>query len=123
MSGEVDEFFQYRINMSSTNTEDSPIVERFGLSWDSQGISDQGDEHYVFCQNPSLGSIRVNQSDNRTNHPLTIQVYSTSGRLVETGSIENQESFVSGRLSPGVYLIRAEYDGRVLENKTIILLH
>ncbi len=123
VSGEVDEFFQYRINMSSTNTEDSPIVEHFGLSWDSQGISGQGEEHYVFCQNPSLGSIRVNQADNRTNHPLTIQVYSTSGRLVETGSIENQESFVSGRLSPGVYLIRAEYDGRVLENKTIILLH
>ncbi len=121
VSGEIHQYFQYRINMNSSNTESSPIIEKFNLSWDPQGIVNQNENEFINCQNPCFGSICVNPAENQ-NQSFTIQVYSTVGRLVDAGSADTQNSFVSNRLSPGVYLITVKSAGRVIESRSVILL-
>lgn len=113
--GYKDRYFQYRINLSTSDSTVTPIVNEFGVSF-STGISDHASGLAVnslkgAIENPSnaVALIRFSLAEEAN---IKISIYDISGReirrLVEGTCSEGIHNMYTGDLSTGVYIIRIE---------------
>ena len=113
ISGLVDRYFQYRVNLSTSDEGASPILREILFGWDPTCIEEGTMEGSLTIQaaggNPVQGDLQLEVA-----HPLdgTVQLllYDMSGRAVRCahGSLEGgcPESFVVHGLPSGTYFVR-----------------
>lgn len=106
LSGLVHRFFQYRINLSSTDPVHSPCVNSVELNWDTQGIESSDDKSLISFQSPSTGPLIIQMSDDQC-ADVDVSLYSSAGRLLVSESIGRGDVMALSDLSSGIYFIRA----------------
>ena len=121
LSGLVHRYFQYRINLSSSDPLFSPIVQSVQLNWDPQGIEGSEGGNMISCHSPCTGMITLRASE-ELQSPLAVDLYSSAGRLLLSRSVGSGETLALEGLSSGLYLFRAESEnGQEQLGSTILL--
>jgi len=112
ISGSMDRYFQYRIELTSTQSEISPILTAFRLNWDPTGISWQEDRSSISLHlsggNPASGSFSLEVQGELIGDERMI-IFDNSGRMIwSSGSIGSGNSRItvpSSLLPTGSYRI------------------
>lgn len=85
ISGALDRYFQYRIELTSTANQVSPLLTSFMLNWDPTGISGQENPAVPFLfvpgGNPVRGSL-VLELQGAFQGQAKVTVFDSSGRMV-----------------------------------------
>ncbi len=110
ISGELDRYFQYRIELSSSKTTVSSILTQFRLNWDPVGIS--GPATFTApslslpAGNPVSGQFNVELPDELEGNER-LMLFDSCGRLLwSSGQIETGENTVT---VPGALLPTGSY--------------
>lgn len=126
LSGSVHRYFQYRINLCSTQPDVSPVLEEFRLGWDPEGVSGGGSGGLLLLvPNPSSGYLAASVS-----HPdggaVQLTVFDLHGRIVahSTALIEGEGSvsFDSGPLPPGLFFVSAIHSSGGMARASAVVL-
>ncbi len=112
LSGLIERYFQYRIEMDTSNPFVSPILESLQLNWDPTGIHGQGELSGLSVSlvggNPVSGSMILRFQGSRS-CSVEVGVYDCSGRLIWSANRnleENSEEFLQvSSLPDGAYSI------------------
>lgn len=126
-SGQVDRYFQYRLEFSTTLPTASPVMDSFTLGYDPLGIDPEaegGMEMEFVGGNPSMNGLAVFLI-NPGGGSVELQVFDICGRLVARSvtGIQPEGTVLSiGYLPPGVYTVEARRPagGSVRERVTVI---
>ena len=129
LSGLVDRYFQYRIEMTSSDPSVSPILQSLQLNWDHLGIS--GEENlsglslYPLSGNPVSGTLVLQLTSTRTCSP-GVSIYDCSGRSVWSADISMQpgseECLQVPSLPAGNYRVVVSEAGRAGEVLSLTFL-
>ena len=129
LSGLLERYFQYRIEMDTSDPSISPVLESLQLNWDPTGVNGQGEPSGLTLTlvggNPVRGSVIV-RLEGSWNCCVELGVYDCSGRLVWSDSRdleENSEEFLQiSNLPDGSYRIHMrEASGTVIALPVIVL--
>lgn len=111
-SGQVDRYFQYRLEFSTTLPTASPVMDTFTLGYDPLGI-DPGDEGGMEIEivggNPSADGLSILLT-NPGGGTVDLRVFDICGRLVSryiTGVQPGASILLIGSLPPGLYVAEA----------------
>ncbi len=121
LSGLVHRYFQYRITLDSSDPLFSPVVHGVHLNWDPQGIEESEGGSMISCHSPCTGMITLRASE-ELQSPLTVDLYSSAGRLLLSRSVDSGETLSLEGLSSGLYLYRAESTGGLQQLGSTVLL-
>lgn len=121
LSGEVLRYFQYRLNLDSQDPLFSPVVRSIALNWDAQGTGDTSANGLIACSNPCRGVINLFVSGEPAG-VLSVDLYSSAGRLVLSRSVGAGESLSVDGLASGLYLYRATGEQQEQQLGSIVLL-
>ncbi len=121
LSGLVSRYFQYRLNLSSSDPLHSPVISSVELNWDPMGTGESEDMGMLFCDSPCYGSVllRVSECFAET---VMVDVYSAAGRLVDSRSAWGGDTVELDGLSSGMYLFRAESAGGSSQTGRTVLI-
>jgi len=129
LSGFLDRYFQYRIEMDTADPSLSPILESLQLNWDPAGMHGQGESSglsmSIIGGNPVSSKMILHLMGNR-NCFVELGVYDYLGRLVWSASRnlqENSEELLEvSNLPNGAYSIQArEASGTGTSLQVVIL--
>jgi hypothetical protein len=121
LSGLVGRFFQYRLNLSSSDPVHSPVISSVELNWDPMGTGQSGEGVLLFCDSPSYGSVFLRISEDYP-ETVSVDVYSASGRLVASRQGWGGDMITVEGLSSGMYLFRAESAGGSVQTGRTVLI-
>ncbi len=121
LSGLVDRYFQYRINLNSIVPQFSPIVKALQFNWDPMGIENNVNSRLISCHTPCYNNIRLHVSE-EYNQPMEVSLFSSDGRLIQSRSVKSGDSLILEGLSSGLYLYRAANTRGVEQYGSVVLL-
>lgn len=112
LSGLLERYVQYRIDMQTSNPSVSPVFEGISLNWDPMGVGGSGEGgtgmNVVPLSNPCSGAVSVSVSIPGSGY-MSISAFDMAGReaAVLWGGYmtEGTRTFSSGYLPAGVYTI------------------
>lgn len=91
LSGILQQYFQYRLNLFSWDTESSPLVEQFSLNWDPEGIGEGGEQSTpalsVLGGNPARGLLVLKISGIEGSGG-SVSIFDCAGRMIYQGEPE-----------------------------------
>jgi hypothetical protein len=121
LSGLVSRYFQYRLNLSSSDPILSPVVSSVELNWDPMGTGQSGEGGLLLCDSPCYGSVLLRVSEDYP-ETVSVDVYSAAGRLVDSRSAWGGDTVELDGLSSGMYLFRAESAGGSIQTGRTVLI-
>jgi len=121
LSGLVHRFFQYRMNMSSSDPDLSAIVGDIELNWDPQGIQGSGPARLMNYHSPCFGSFILAATE-EVQGAVEVKIYSFAGRLLLSRSVDSGEVLaLEGRCS-GTFFFTAENSSGDMQSGSAVLL-
>ncbi|MCK5786811.1 MAG: T9SS type A sorting domain-containing protein [Candidatus Sabulitectum sp.] len=122
-----DSYLQYRVNLLTTDSTVTPVLQNVALSWTTTGIEgseNTDDISLSVFQNPSAGSVRFG-INLPSQFNVTLAVYDTSGRiisdLVSTEYSSGTTVVQLDMLQPGTYFCRMQADGQSFTEQFTII--
>ena len=114
-------FVQYRVNLSTLNSEESPIVNDVSITWNPSVIQDPSPGRSYFLgsiENPSTGFATIGFVLEES-APIDFRVFDLTGRIVMEESLVHEAGYgevIFSDLKPGLYLVHMssnclEYSG------------
>lgn len=103
-------FVQYRVNLSTLNSEESPVLNEVSISWNNSGIQDSShDGSYVsgLVENPSRNLATIGFVLEESS-PIDFRVFDLTGRIVREESLVQDAGYgevIFSDLAPGLYLV------------------
>lgn len=124
LSGLLERFFQYRINMNSSDTSHSPVLKSFELNWDPLGIEgscESEETKLINYPSPCVGQISVH-TVNSDRGSVNVNVYSSAGRLLLSESVYSGDVLSLEGISSGIYFIQAVNEEGITQTGSTVLI-